>query len=204
MAGIFSFCFPNTFLSAAATAETAGRERENDTPGKLFYSKAAQLQQRSPKSAYNLKSTIKPIKKKKVFKRERRKEKKKKKPRHFQSTISPSFVPAFHLFPLIIFSILYHCPLSYFCYITCFFFSLSDSCNFLAWKRETFTPLSCHCISKVRQPLEEKKKKKKKGTCCCICFPFRTHQRVSEQDFQLKMSFFSLSQEADVAQCVND
>lgn len=29
-------------------------------------------------------------------------------------------------------------------------------------------------------------------------------ERVSEQDFQLKMSFFSLSQEADVAQCVND
>lgn len=51
MAGIFSFCFPNTFLSAAATAETAGRERENDTMGKLFYSKAAWLLQRSPKSA---------------------------------------------------------------------------------------------------------------------------------------------------------
>lgn len=42
MAGIFSFCFPNTFLSAAAvTAETAGREGEKDTLGKLLYTKAA-------------------------------------------------------------------------------------------------------------------------------------------------------------------
>lgn len=37
MAGIFSFCFPNTFLSAAATAETAGREGEKDTVGKMLY-----------------------------------------------------------------------------------------------------------------------------------------------------------------------
>lgn len=41
MAGIFSFCFPNTFLSAAGTAETAGREREKDTLGKLLFPPAA-------------------------------------------------------------------------------------------------------------------------------------------------------------------
>lgn len=40
MAGIFSFCSPNTFLSAVATAETASREGEKDTVGKMLYTGA--------------------------------------------------------------------------------------------------------------------------------------------------------------------
>lgn len=62
MAGIFSFCFPNTFLSAAATAETAGREREKRTRwGSCSTLKQPGLLQGSPKPAQN----VKPAKKKK-------------------------------------------------------------------------------------------------------------------------------------------
>lgn len=65
MAGIFSFCFPNTFLSAAATAETAGRETEKDTLGKLLYTKPACSTAGIPKTSLEFKTSNKLTNKKK-------------------------------------------------------------------------------------------------------------------------------------------
>ena len=79
MAGIFSFCFPNTFLSAAAArAETAGREREKDTLGKLLYTKADRFTAGISKTSLEFKTnnkTNEPTKKKGRKKKEKKKPK---------------------------------------------------------------------------------------------------------------------------------
>lgn len=90
MAGIFSFCSPNTFLSAAATAETAGRQREKDTLGKLFYSKSSLVTAEISKISLEFKINNKTNLKKTLKKRERKKEKKKKN----HTTFSLKYCPA--------------------------------------------------------------------------------------------------------------
>lgn len=119
MAGIFSFCFPNTFLSAAAvTAETAGREGEKDTLGKLLYTKAACFAAGISQTSLEFKSSNK------TFQENKQKSKKKEGGggETLKLKIPLSFMPAFHLFPPILFSVLHHCPPCYFCcYLTCSF-----------------------------------------------------------------------------------